>query len=101
MVLATVEGIDQDRHRKAAATQRAADDQIPGHPDPPRIAGAEMGHRAEAENEPLEQEEAADQHQQPEHQGERRDKRASAQSIRMATPQNGRASSRERVWHYV
>src|SRR3546814_9576790 len=56
-----------------------------------------MGHRAEAEDEPLEQEETTDQHQQPEHQGERREQRATAQSVWMASHLSSPPSNRR--WH--
>ena len=55
VVMAAVEDVDQQGHREAAAGEGRTDDYIDDHPDAPRVAVVEVGHRAEAEDETDEQ----------------------------------------------
>src|ERR1039458_3739779 len=95
MVLAAIEDVDQQRHGEAAAAERGADDDVYDDPDSPRVAGVDVGDRAEPEEESLKQETEGDDDQRDEHYRGRR-YQASAQRCCRAHDQpslDGGASS--------
>ena len=61
VVLPAVEGIDQDGHGVAAATQGGAHQDIVGDPEAPGIAVAQVGDRAQAGGIAVDDEDDADQ----------------------------------------
>jgi len=83
VVLPLVEDVDQQRHGVAAAGEGRADHHVVGDPDAPGIAVVEVGHRAEAVEQAVEQDDAGDPGQHAEQQREGREQAAAERARRV------------------